>query len=84
MGRVPIAERVVTLRLNWKRDKSSRPELVGRFRLEMDALVSRGYARKIPGWYVLRFQRSGDRIEVAVNRSKQALPLPVTLRGYSA
>jgi hypothetical protein len=43
MGRVPITERVVTLTLNWKRSKSSHPELVGRFRLDMDQLVSRGY-----------------------------------------
>src|SRR6516225_11159929 len=74
-GRVPLTERVVTLTLNWKRDKLSRPELVGRFRLDMDELVSRGYVRKLPGWYILRFQRTGNRIEIAVNRGSRPLPL---------
>ncbi|SRR5258708_2914137 len=84
MGRVPLAESLVTLTLNWKRDRHSRPRLVGRFRLHMDRLVSAGYARKVPGWYILRFQRTGDRIEVATNRSSRALPLSPVLHDYAA
>jgi hypothetical protein len=84
MGRVPHTERVVTLTLTWKRDKNSRPQLVGRFRLDMDKLVAAGYSRTVPGWYILRFQRTGNRIEVATNRSGRALPLPPVLHDYKA
>jgi hypothetical protein len=79
MGRIPLDEPLVTLTLNWKKDKNSRPYLVGKFRLRMDKLVSEDYARKVEGWYILRFQRSGSHIEVAKNHSSRALqlsPLP--------
>src|SRR5437764_9206759 len=82
MGRVPQTDRVVTLTLTWKRDKSSRSQLVGRFRIDMDKLVGAGYARTVPGWYILRFQRTGNCIEVATNRSGRALPLPPVLHDY--
>jgi hypothetical protein len=75
MGRIPFAESSVTLTLNWKRDKNSRTYLVGKFRLDMNKLVSAGYARKVDGWYILRFQRTGNHIEVAKNRSSDPLQL---------
>ena len=84
MSRVPTSEGLVSLTLNWKKDKNSRPQLVGRFRLDMDRLVGAGYARKVPGWYILRFQRTGKRIEVAMNRSSRALPLRPVLHDYAA
>jgi hypothetical protein len=84
MGRVPQTERIVTLTLTWKRNKNSRSEPVGRFRFDMDKLVEAGYVRKVPGWYILRFQRTGNRIEVATNRSERALPLPPVLHDYVA
>ena len=83
-GRIPLAEPVVTLTLTWKRDRESRPQVVGKFRLDMPKLVSTGYARKVPGWYVLRCQRTGNRIEVAINRSCKAFPLPPGLHHYTA
>ena len=84
MCRVPQAERVVTLTLTWKRNKTSRQQPVGRFRFDMDKLVEAGYARKVPGWYILRFQRTGNRIEVAKNRRERALPLPPVSHDYKA
>ena len=84
LGRVPQTERIVTLTLTWKRDKSSHSQLVGRFRFDMDKLIGAGYARKVSGWYILRFQRTGNRIEVAKNRRERALPLPPVLHDYKA
>jgi hypothetical protein len=83
MGRVPTSERVVTLTLTWKKNKSSQPQFVGRFRFDMDGLVAAGYARRVPGWYILRFQRTSNRIEVATNRSQRPLPLPRILHDYA-
>ena len=74
----------MTLTLNWKRHKNALAVTVGKLRLDMEQLVEAGYARKVPGAYVLRFQRTGNRLEVAINRSKRALPLPASLHGYSA
>jgi hypothetical protein len=84
MGRIPLTEPFVALTLNWKRDKHSQLHLIGRYRLDMAKLVSEGYARKVPGWYILRFQRTGNRFEVAANRSSRALPLPAVSHDYKA
>jgi hypothetical protein len=81
-GKIPLAEPVVTLTLSWRRNRTARPELVGRFRLDMEKLVAEGYATRDSGGYRLRFQRTENRMEVAINRGRAALPLAPVLVGY--
>lgn len=69
MGRVPETEHTVTLGLTWKREKGSRSFRVGEFRFEMKQLEEAGFVRRVPGYYILRFQRSGRTIQLATNRA---------------
>jgi hypothetical protein len=75
VGRVPLSEHSVSISLTWKREKDSKPCPVGRFLLDMPALETRGFVRKVEGYYILRFQRAGNLIEVAPNRSGPSHPL---------
>jgi hypothetical protein len=83
-GKIPLIESIVTLTLSWKRDTNANPVVVGRLRLNMEQLVEAGYARKVTGAYILRFQRTGNQVQIAVNRGQRALPLPTVLQGYYA
>jgi hypothetical protein len=83
MGRIPLTERSVSLVLTWKKDKDAKSCLVGGFLLEMEKLCDEGYVRAVPGFYILRFQRTGDRIEIAVNRGSKAKILSLLPLEYS-
>jgi hypothetical protein len=79
VGHFPDSERVLTLTLSWKREQHTPLCPVGKFRFDMPTLVKTGFARKHGDEYVIRFQRTGRLIEVAINRSRPAklvAPLP--------
>jgi len=75
IGHFSASEHVMTLALAWKREKDAPLFPVGRFRFDMPALVEAGFARKHGAEYVVRFQRTGSLIEVARNRSSDALKI---------
>ena len=67
-GDIPESEPITSLTLNWKPDANSEPKLVGRYRIDMRLLVSEGFARKSNRGVNLRFQRTGEIIEIAIDR----------------
>lgn len=67
-GDIPENQRTITLTLNWKPDATSEPKLVGRYKIDLGLLVSEGFARKNNRGVNLRFQRTGDIIEIAIDR----------------
>jgi hypothetical protein len=84
IGHFPDSEHVLTLALSWKREKHSHLYQVGKFRFDMPALVRAGFARRHGSEYVIRFQRTGRLIEVAVNRSQPAILVARLSGGYFA
>jgi hypothetical protein len=46
---------------------------IGKYRLDLRALESGGYVRLKDNRYFLRFQRTKERIEIAINRNNRAL-----------
>jgi hypothetical protein len=75
-GDLPQSEPVITLTLNWKPDECSAAELVGKYRINLGLLESTNpsYVRKSKdGKFFLRFQRTDDNIEIAINRKSPAL-----------
>lgn len=73
-GKVPLAESPVTLTLHWKASRGATPRIVGAYRIDLRALEAAGFVRRVDGRFViLRFQRTGERIEIASKRSGPAL-----------
>ena len=73
-GQVPLAESLLTLTVNWKASRGATPRIVGAYRIDLRALETAGFVRRVEGRFViLRFQRTGDRIEIASKRSGSAL-----------
>jgi hypothetical protein len=72
-GDIPADQEAVTLTLNWKPDGETDPREVGRYLLNMRELLRAGYVRESPKGVLLRFQRDGDFIEIAVTRVGPAL-----------
>src|SRR5258707_1953297 len=73
-GDIPESQPIISLTLNWKPDATSKPRIVGRYRIDLTLLMSEGFARKTKRGVNLRFQRSGEIIEIAIDReSKKAL-----------
>ena len=72
-GDIPESQPIISLALNWKPDATSKPKIVGRYRIDLTLLVSEGFARKSERGVHLRFQRTGEFIEIATNRQSQAL-----------
>lgn len=72
-GRVPLSQSPISLSLRWRASKSAPAHFVGCYRLDLDQLVSAGYARKIGDQVLLRFQSAGEVIEIATNRHSPAL-----------
>jgi hypothetical protein len=64
---------VITATLNWKETAKSQAFPVGRYRLDLSALEAKGYVRLKDNRYFLRFQRTKERIEIAINRKSKAL-----------
>jgi|SRR5579883_405263 len=72
-GDIPDSQPVVTLTLNWKPDANSKPMVVGRYKIDLGLLVSENLAKKSNRGVLLRFQRTSDFIEIAVDRQSPAL-----------
>lgn len=72
-GDIPDDRPVITLTLNWKPSAISPAKLVGRYKIDLELLVSRGFAKKSDRGVLLRFQRTDDLIEIAIDRKKPAL-----------
>jgi hypothetical protein len=72
-GDIPERQQIISLTLNWKRDARSEARLVGRYRIDLRLLQSEGFVRKSKRGVNLRFQRTGDIIEIAIDRKNKAL-----------
>lgn len=72
---IPSNQPVITATLNWKKSGEDEAILVGKYRLNLPALEAKGYVRLKDNRYFLRFQRTGKRIEIAVNRKSLALTI---------
>lgn len=71
---IPANQPVITGTLNWKETSDSKMAFpVGRYRFDLRALEAGGYVRFKDNRYFLRFQRTNERIEVAINRKSKAL-----------
>ena len=72
-GDIPEDQPVVSLTLNWRADAESQPMLVGRYKIDLRQLLKAGYVRENSRGILLRFQRSRELIEIAINRSRRGL-----------
>jgi hypothetical protein len=70
---IPESQPIITLTLNWKSDELSAARLVGKYRINL-GLLEPQYVRKTTGGkFFLRFQRTDENIEIALNRHSPAL-----------
>jgi DNA recombination-dependent growth factor C len=80
-ARVRLDEAPLRLCLHWKRDDHSPKQLVGAYELNLRQLLDGGFVRRAPAQTVqndeiiLRFQREGRKIQLAVNRHSPALDI---------
>ena len=74
-GCIPLEQRQITLRLNWKPTANTVAKEVGRYRINLPGLEESGYVHTTEKGRILRFQRTGDSIEIAINWSSPALPV---------
>ena|SRR5579883_1301663 len=72
-GDIPDSQPVITLTLNWKPDANSPAKLVGRYKIDLGLLVAEKLAKRSNRGVLLRFQRTSDFIEIAVDRQSPAL-----------
>ena len=72
-GDIPETQQIISLTLNWKPDAKSETQLVGRYRIDIGLLLSEGFVRESKRGVNLRFQRTGDIIEIAIDRESKAL-----------
>ena len=72
-GDIPESQQTISLALNWKPDARSDARLVGLYRIDLRLLLSEGFVRKSKRGVNLRFQRTGEIIEIAVDRESPAL-----------
>jgi len=72
-GLVPLEDSPVTILVLWKASKQGVAHFVGRYRIDLQELIRAGFAREVGGAAFLRFQSSGERIEIALNRSSRSL-----------
>lgn len=70
---IPANQPVITGTLNWKAESDSAVYPIGRYRFDLRALEAGGYVRFKDNRYFLRFQRTKERIEIAINRTSKAL-----------
>jgi len=70
-GDIPKSQPIISLTLNWKSNANSKPRIVGRYRIDLTLLVSEGFARKTRRGVNLRFQRTGEIIEIATDRQSR-------------
>jgi hypothetical protein len=72
-GVIPDEQKFITLTLNWKPNRTSKAKLVGRYKLDFVLLLSEGFVRKVDKGIQLRFQRTGEIIEIAISSKSPAL-----------
>ena len=70
---IPANQPVITATLDWKESAKAETFPVGKYRINLPALESGGYVRLKDNRYFLRFQRTKERIEIALNRKSKAL-----------
>ncbi len=71
---IPENQQFISLTLNWKPDKAAtKARLVGKYRIDLRLMLSEGLVRKSDKGIFLRFQRTGEIIEIALNRASPAL-----------
>jgi hypothetical protein len=65
-GAVPLSESPVDIELSWRESENSATVLIGRYRLDLHALLSEGYIRRDskPGHIRLQFVHDGDDIYI--------------------
>jgi hypothetical protein len=73
-GKISLQETPVSMKLTWREEKHARPKFVGCFSLDMRQLCAGEFVRREDGQhYRLRFQRTGQDIEIAATRDGPAL-----------
>ena len=70
---IPANQPVITATLDWKESAKAKTFPVGKYRIDLPELEANGYARLKGNRYFLRFQRTKERIEIAINRKSKAL-----------
>ena len=70
---IPIDQKEITLTLRWKEADQRELSEVGRYKINLPGLTNEGYVEKRAAGYFLRFQRTGTKIEIAINRGGKAL-----------
>lgn len=70
---IPANQPVITATLDWKESAQTEAFPVGKYRIDLPALEAKGYVRLKDNRYFLRFQRTKERIEIAINRKSKAL-----------
>ena len=65
-GAIPLSESPVDIELSWRESENSATALIGRYRLDLHALLSEGYIRRDskPGHVRLQFVHDGDDIYI--------------------
>jgi hypothetical protein len=72
-GDLPDDQPVIIVTLNWKPSAITPAKLVGGYRIDLELLVSEKFAKKSNRGVLLRFQRTDEFIEIAVDRQSPAL-----------
>jgi hypothetical protein len=72
-GDIPFNQERITLTLNWKPDSYSSSKLVGKYQIDLPLLLGKGFVRKASRGIQLRFQSTGEAIEIAIDRDSPAL-----------
>lgn len=72
-GHVPETNVPLSLTLNWRADGKGEGRLVGKYEIDITGLLKAGYVRREKNGIRLRFQRTGEQMEIAVARTRPAL-----------
>lgn len=74
-GIIPTDEFITTISVSWKKNADSMAALLGRFKLDLMLLLEEDFIRTTDEGFLLRFQRSGNLIAIARNRSSPTLTI---------
>jgi hypothetical protein len=70
-GRIRYSKSPLNIRLRWKTNTNSRIKSIGTYQLDLTCLLKEKYIREDHGEVRLRFQRTEQDIQIAVNRKKK-------------
>lgn len=70
---IPSNQPVITATLDWMESAKTEIFPVGEYRVDLPDLEASGFVRLKDNRYFLRFQRTKERIEIAINRKSKAL-----------